>query len=70
MFINTYSELCEGSIMDHFTYDDFTACEEEQREIEFMENKSMAITGDFPVDRSEEDGGFTPSPLLDNPEIE
>lgn len=49
-------------------YDDFAACEEERREIEFMENE--VITGDFPISRNEEDEGFTPSPLLDNPEIE
>jgi len=56
--------------MDHFTYDDFAACEEERREAEFMENEAMVITGDFPIIRNEEDEGFTPSPLLDNPEIE
>jgi len=56
--------------MDHFMYDDFAACEEERHEIEFMENEAMVITGDFPVDRSKEDEGLRPSPLLDNPEIE
>jgi len=56
--------------MEHFMYDDFAAYEEERREIEFMENEAMAITGDFLVNRNEEDEGFIPSPLLDNPEIE
>ena len=71
MSIGAYSKLRNKSfIMEHFMYDDFAAYEEERREIEFMENKAMVITGDFPVDRSEEDGGFTPSPLLNNPEIE
>ena len=71
MSIGAYSKLRnKSSIMEHFMYDDFAAYEEERREIEFMENEAMVITGDFPVDRSEEDGGFTPSPLLNNPEIE